>query len=141
VVNKVLVDHRVGIVIDGQPVPDKDCYWDQGYFALTEQEYREPRRETRGRKKGSNLNDEDRKKRFRILARHGAIVQRINKELDGLNRMEKLIHLGGLINKCKEQIDPLVVVLKVVRRFIMKSIPKMYVLSILNEKVTTCPYM
>ena len=80
------------------------CWIDQGIAALESK----PVIETRGGKK-MEITDIDRISRFKILARRASVTQRIRveaKKLDGEKNIDKIIHLGGLLNKLKEEIEP-----------------------------------
>ena len=79
------------------------CWIDQAKAALESK----PVVETRGGKKMA-ITDSDRSARFRILARRASITQRIRVEaikLNGEQNIDKIIHLGGLLNKLKEEIE------------------------------------
>ena len=64
--------------------------------------------ETRGRKK-LEMTDATREARTAILRRRGSVVQRIRREVGnggGEPNTDNIIHLGGLLNKLKEEIEP-----------------------------------
>ena len=64
--------------------------------------------ETRGRKK-LEMTDATKDARTAILRRRASVIQRIKREVespDGQN-VDKIIHLGELLNKLKEEIEPL----------------------------------
>ena len=77
-----------------------DCWIEQGIVALEKKVFVE----NRGRIKLS-LTDEQRKKRFKIMARRASVLQRIKKEVDTGN-IENMIHLGMMLNKLKDEIEP-----------------------------------
>lgn len=60
--------------------------------------------ETRGRKKVA-MPDADREKRTSILRRRASVVQRIRMETEDGKDIDKIIHLGELLNKLKEEIE------------------------------------
>lgn len=80
------------------------CWIDQG---IAEIESR-PVIETRGRKKLS-MSDGDRTARMAIMRRRGAAIQRIRLEVKkpkGEQSIDRLIHLGGMLNSLKAEILP-----------------------------------
>lgn len=78
------------------------CWIDQAKHKLRE---RPTIVETRGKKK-LPLTDEQRVSRVKILMRRAAVVQRINAEMDnGKKDIDKIIHLGGMLEKLKEEIE------------------------------------
>ena len=76
-----------------------DCWIEQAVKALEKRIVVERRG-----KKRLNLTDEDKKKRFKILARRASVLQRIKKASNNGN-VEKMIHLGMLLNKLKDEIE------------------------------------
>ena len=76
-----------------------DCWVEQGKRSLDLQ----PKPETRGRKKLA-MSDDNKSKRVKILMRRAAILQRMKAATDEGN-VDKLIYLGGLMNKLKEEIQ------------------------------------
>ena len=62
--------------------------------------------ETRGKKK-MHITDADRDARTAILRKRGSVVQRIKNVMDNGGDVSTLIHLGELINKLKDEIEPL----------------------------------
>ena len=80
------------------------CWIKQAEEALKKQ----PVVETRGRKK-LELSVEANVSRVKILMRRAAILQRIKVEVakNNTSSVDKLIHLGEMLNKLKEEIMPL----------------------------------
>lgn len=81
------------------------CWIDQAIAALEKRGIVE----TRGRKK-LEMSDEVRGARLKIMMRRASIVQRIRRELTKPAEeqdMDRVIHLGGMLNKLKEEIEPL----------------------------------
>ncbi|GAG89138.1 unnamed protein product [marine sediment metagenome] len=81
------------------------CWIDQAIAALESK----PVVETRGRKK-LPMADEVRAARLKILMRRAAVTQRIRIEMAkvaGEQNIDRIIHLGGELNKLKEEIEPL----------------------------------
>jgi len=78
------------------------CWVEQGVAAVKE---RGDKPETRGRRK-IPMTDEVLAKRTSILRRRAAVLQRIRKEISGKNRMDKIIHLGGMLESLTEEIVP-----------------------------------
>lgn len=79
------------------------CWIDQ---AVVEIEKR-PVIETRGRKQLA-MTDESRAARIAIMRRRGSVIQRIRREMEGSNgerNIDRIIHLGGLLNKLKDEIE------------------------------------
>ena len=77
------------------------CWIDQAIAALANQIIVE----TRGRKKIPR-SDADREKRTSILRRRASIIQRIKREMGEGQDMDKIIHLGEMLNRLKEEIEP-----------------------------------
>ena len=66
--------------------------------------------ETRGWGSRPRVPDTDKPARFAILRRRGAVVQRIKREVemqDGERSMDRIIHLGEMLNKLRDEIEPL----------------------------------
>lgn len=82
-----------------QPRWHPQCWIEQGQNAVDKIQVVEKRG-----KIGLPMMDEEKKKRFRILARRAAVIQRIRKEIEGGADVDKMVHLGGLLNKLKEEI-------------------------------------
>ena len=79
-----------------------DCWMKNAKQAIDE---RQPLPETRGRKK-LNLSPEAAEKRRKVLMRRASVMQRLRDEMDnGECNVEKLIHLGSLLQSCKEEIE------------------------------------
>ena len=81
------------------------CWIDQAIAALEEK----PIVETRGKKKLS-MTDDMREARFAVLRRRGSVLQRIRREIEKSaeeQNTDRIIHLGGLLNQLKEEIEPL----------------------------------
>ena len=75
--------------------------------AIAELEKR-PVVETRGRKK-LPMTDDSRAARTAILRRRGSVLQRIRREVEGPKEeqdIDNIVHLGGMLNKLKEEIEP-----------------------------------
>jgi len=82
------------------------CYIVQGVAAIKDKEIREPKIEKRGRKK-SILPDDIRIKRLKIMRRRASVLQRIKAEVKKPKKKQKfevLVHLGSLLDKCKDEI-------------------------------------
>ena len=81
------------------------CWIDQGIAEIEKRVVVE----TRGRKR-IEMTDGNRKARTAILMRRASITQRIRREIekpeDGRS-VDRIIHLGGLLNRLKEEIKPL----------------------------------
>jgi len=81
------------------------CWIDQAIRKLEKL----PVMENRGRK-SLGLSDETREARVKIMMRRAAVVQRIRNEIGKPKEeqsIDKIIHLGELLNKLKEEIEPL----------------------------------
>lgn len=79
----------------------KCCWVEQGVAELSKRVIVE----TRGKRK-LELADEVKVARFKILRRRAAVVQRIRKEMSSeLQSIDRIIHLGGQLNKLKEEIE------------------------------------
>ena len=82
------------------------CWIEQG---IAEVEKR-PVVETRGWGSRPRVPDADKPARFAILRRRASVVQRIKKEVekpDEEKDIDRIIHLGELLNKLKDEIEPL----------------------------------
>ena len=78
-----------------------DCWVANAKHSIEEN----PRVETRGRTK-LPITVEQAVERKKILARHASIVQRVKSEMRPKKcNTERIIHLGGLLLKCKEEIE------------------------------------
>lgn len=81
------------------------CWIDRAVAELESRVYTE----TRGRKKIEML-DETRVARLKIMMRHAAVVQRIKREVEKSEnsyQVDRIIHLGEMLGKLKEEIEPL----------------------------------
>lgn len=76
------------------------CWIDQ---AIADLEKR-PVVETRGRKK-MVLADADKSARTAILRRRASVIQRIKRAVGENQNTDKIIHLGEMLNKLKEEIE------------------------------------
>ena len=86
-----------------------DCWIEQGVEAVKAKAIREPKISTRGRSK-LPISKEDKAKRLHIQLRRGSIIQRIEQEVakpTKLQDMDKLIHLGEGLEKCRIEIEKL----------------------------------
>lgn len=78
-----------------------ECWIIQAKQKVEGKEYQE----TRGCKK-MEIGEEDRKKRFKILARRASVLQRI-KIAVGKEDYVNIVHLGEMLEKLREEIEPL----------------------------------
>lgn len=81
------------------------CWIDQAVASIEAR----PVVETRGRKK-VEMADDVRAARLKILMRRASVTQRIKREVSKPveeQKVDKVIHLGSLLNKLKEEIEPL----------------------------------
>jgi len=78
-----------------------ECWLEQGKQELERREYVE----TRGCKR-MPIDDETRKRRFRLLARRASVLQRIRKAVE-VRDANKVVHLGEMLDRIKEEIGPL----------------------------------
>jgi len=76
------------------------CWIDQGIAAIESK----PVVETRGRKRAI-ITDPDRVKRTSILRRRASVVQRLKKEMNDGQDVDRLIHLGEMLNNLKDEIE------------------------------------
>lgn len=92
-----------------QRAEDGGCCWlDDGIARLDTPEA--TKLEAKRGRKPLTLSPEDKKLRFKILARRARVVQRLLEEMykPECNRsMDRIIHLGSQIEKQKEEIEPL----------------------------------
>jgi len=80
------------------------CWIDQAVEKLEKQ----PKIETRGAKR-SALSDKDRAARIKILARRASVTQRIRAEISKPKEeqsIDAIIHLGDVLNKLRDEIEP-----------------------------------
>lgn len=81
------------------------CWIDQGIASLEAK----PFVETRGRKR-AEMTDDVRAARLKVMRRRASVTQRIKREVSKAiegQSVDKVIHLGSLLNKLKEEIEPL----------------------------------
>lgn len=78
------------------------CWIEQGIIQIGLR----PRSENRGRRP-DNISDNNKLMRQKILRRRASVMQRINCEMDGEMRPDKLIHLTDLLDKLAIEIEPL----------------------------------
>lgn len=76
------------------------CWIDQGILEVG----RRPYSEHRGRK-AQDISDADREQRVKILRRRGSVLQRISKEMLGQVRVEKIVHLAGMLEALEQEIQ------------------------------------
>lgn len=82
-------------------VDGKCCWVEQGVAEVSKRVIVE----TRGKRK-LELSEEDKIARFKILRRRAAVVQRIRKEMSSeVQSIDRIIHLGGQLNKLKEEVE------------------------------------
>lgn len=77
-----------------------DCWIAQGIAALEKKSFVESRGKQR-----LDITDEQRGKRFRVLARRASVLQRIRKASEEEN-IEDMIHLGAMLHSLREEIEP-----------------------------------
>lgn len=82
------------------------CWIEQGIRAVEEKERTQPRIETRGRKR-SSLPEDQKKQRLKIMTRRASALQRIRAVVKSSGNIDKLIHLGGMLEKYKSEIEQL----------------------------------
>lgn len=76
------------------------CWIDQAIAAIEKR----PVVETRGRKKMA-LADADKTARTAILRRRASVIQRIKRAVGDGQDTDKIIHLGEMLNKLKDEIE------------------------------------
>lgn len=81
---------------------EPNCWLDR---AIAELESK-PVLETRGRKANA-LSDNVKEQRNKILRRRASVVQRLEKEMYGQMRPVKLLHMTQMLERLREEIDPL----------------------------------
>ncbi len=77
-----------------------NCWIEQGKEAVM----KNPKTDNRGKKR-MVISDEDRKKRLRILVRRASVIQRLKKAYEDEDT-DEMIHLGMLLHKLREEIEP-----------------------------------
>lgn len=77
-----------------------NCWLDRAIAELDNK----PVLETRGRR-ANDISDQSKEKRNKILRRRASVIQRLDGEMYGKMRPEKLLHLTDLLEKLKEEIE------------------------------------
>ncbi len=77
------------------------CWIDQGVNALS----RRPIIENRGTQR-MDITDTSRTSRVKILRRRASVIQRIKRAVVKEDNTKEMIHLGSLLHKLKDEIEP-----------------------------------